>query len=205
MISRRAGRGRKKASALRSFTRQELAPLGALAAYINGDDPLLNDPLLDATHGLRTGGPLASGRRDDVIGRLRNSAAAIVTSVLSMPYPTVPKDAAERFNDLAARAPLYYVAERDDGARRAEHIGDFQIAEHEGAPVRLHTKTAQGLWALRLMVFLNNRHRDRLRSCAQCHRWFVDVTRNRSARRCTRKCTIAWSHAQRRRSRAAER
>jgi hypothetical protein len=45
--------------------------------------------------------------------------------------------------------------------------------------------------------YFGNPARDRLRRCPQCQRWFVDTTRNKSARRCSPDCTIAWSNAQR--------
>jgi predicted RNA-binding Zn ribbon-like protein len=49
--------------------------------------------------------------------------------------------------------------------------------------------------------YFNNPARDRLRRCPhpcpKCRGWFVDTTRNKSARRCSRECTIAWSNSQR--------
>lgn len=45
--------------------------------------------------------------------------------------------------------------------------------------------------------YFANPARDRLRRCARCPRWFVDTTRNKSARRCSKECTIAWSNGQR--------
>ena len=42
-----------------------------------------------------------------------------------------------------------------------------------------------------------NPERARLRCCTQCARWYFDDTRNKSKRRCSRACTIAYSNARR--------
>jgi hypothetical protein len=48
-----------------------------------------------------------------------------------------------------------------------------------------------------LHAYFENPVRDRLRRCEQCARWFIDATRNKGARRCSRACTIAWTNGQR--------
>lgn len=42
---------------------------------------------------------------------------------------------------------------------------------------------------------------DRVKRCAQCHRWFVDATKNHLAARCSRRCTWQWWSRSRRRER----
>jgi hypothetical protein len=48
-----------------------------------------------------------------------------------------------------------------------------------------------------LADYFSHSRRDRLKRCTTCQQWFVDLTRNKSALRCSRSCTIAWSNAQR--------
>ncbi len=42
---------------------------------------------------------------------------------------------------------------------------------------------------------------DRVKRCAQCHRWFVDATKNHLAARCSPRCTWQWWSRSRRRER----
>lgn len=43
--------------------------------------------------------------------------------------------------------------------------------------------------------YFGNPYRYRLRRCGQCARYFLDLTRNRSALRCSRACTVKWGNA----------
>lgn len=128
------------------------------------------------------------------------AVTAVVDAVLGTPYPAaVPTEAAQRFNALADGTPLYYVAELEGGEVRPDDMAfRFAFSDREHLQwVYLQSPTAQGVWVAWLAFFLDNPQRERLRRCQSCRRWFVDETRNKSARRCSRACTIAWSNRQR--------
>lgn len=42
-------------------------------------------------------------------------------------------------------------------------------------------------------LFIENPARARLKRCGLCRKWFADRTRNASALRCSRECTVKWS------------
>jgi hypothetical protein len=123
--------------------------------------------------------------------------AAVLEAAEGSPYPTVPSLAAERFNHLAEQASLRFHA---GPAVPGSPPGVFLQPVPEVA-VGIHSapgQSAPGFWAFALAYgYFMNPERDRLRRCAVCRRWFADVTKNRSARRCSRACTIAWSNKQR--------
>jgi hypothetical protein len=126
--------------------------------------------------------------------------ADVLEAAEGSPYPTVPNLAAERFNRLAEQASLRFHAGPPVGG--FPHPGvfikpvpevDVGIQTAEGPSVG-----TRGFWSFQLAYgYFMNPERDRLRRCAVCRRWFVDGTKNRSARRCSRACTIRWSNAQR--------
>jgi hypothetical protein len=165
----------KKPSALGSFIiGRRIAPLRELAAFASP-------------------GP----KRPKGLNPLAAEVAGVLEAAEGTAYPTVPSLAAERFNGLAAQATLRL------------HAGDAVAGIRPGVFIKpvpdvavgLHSAEGQGaagVWAFQLAYgFFMNPERDRLRRCAVCRDWFVDVTKNRSARRCSRACTIAWSNKQR--------
>jgi len=176
--------GRKKGKALGAAVRAQLGAIRSLARDLNAESrPIRGSGATDAD------GAHFAGQRDEI----RPAAQAVVEATLSAPYPKVSDDAAQRFNALADQAPLHYVA----GLWRPEDAGQHFITIGGGHAVLQRSATPQGVWVALLADFLINPQRDRLRRCPVCGRWFVDATRNRSARRCSRKCTIVWSNAQR--------
>jgi hypothetical protein len=183
---RKKGR-RKGAKALGDFIEARLGELEAIAYQLNGSEgwePTPNDPEPEETR------QIIRARYD-----LADDAAAVVNATLGVRYPEVPVAAGDLFNRLADSAPVHYVVTRwpwHDRPKDEKYF--FSVG---GGYVNLVTKTARGAWVIDLARFLANPQRDRLRRCLKCRRWFVDETRNKSARRCSRKCTIAWSNAQR--------
>jgi hypothetical protein len=108
------------------------------------------------------------------------------------PPPFIPPAAAAVYNEVTKDFSFRYRANQAILSPRWPGVALLQ-------PVVSHP-------AARIIPLLNsyfeNPERGRLRRCAQCGRWFVDGTRNKSARRCSRACTVAWSNAQRPRRRA---
>jgi hypothetical protein len=130
------------------------------------------------------------------------AAAEVAAAVLARDYPAISPEAAARFNALADEAPLSFMADAT-GAVRPEDadylvIGVTDTSDFESLPwVHIRAKRAEGIWAAWLAGLIVSPYRDRLRRCQQCGAWFVDLTRNKSARRCTRACTITWWNKQR--------
>jgi hypothetical protein len=170
-------RGRKRASkknkALGSFIIARLEPLRELAAFVTS---------------------VPKG----VLAPLGGEVAGVLEAAEGSLFPAVPSLAAERFNRLAAEATLRFHA----GPPVPGFLGPVCIKPTE-AEIGILTAEGRGVgaravWAFQLAYgYFMNRERDRLRRCAVCRRWFVDATRNRSARRCSRACTILWSNKQR--------
>lgn len=131
----------------------------------------------------------------------RETAAAVVEALGNVRYPMVSEEAAGLFNDLAAKTPMHYSV----GLWAPEGTRPQYAFLGTSDAVVLRSHTPQVLWLGLLVDFFKNPHRDRLRRCPVCARWFLDETRNRSARRCSRRCTIAWSNTQRGQRRALNR
>ena len=184
--------------ALRSFTRQELAPLRTLAAVLNGEWP-------------------PQRPRQWASASALDEARAIVEGAQKSP---AAMEWRRRFDDLANQAPFVWrtsavflagnpAPKLNDPRTWTNHVtlsylrrrDDWKAAS--GVPF-VTSPSGLGWLVTPLAAVLNSRHRDRLRRCQQqqCRRWFVDMTRNKSAMRCSRKCTIAWSHDQRRKERS---
>ena len=135
---------------------------------------------------------------------IAREAAEVLEAAEGSPYPSVPSLAAERFNRLAAPVALRFHAgpARDDAPSRLfiRPVPEVELGLHaaEGGAA-----TDRGLTARAVLVgdlaygYFLNPERARLRRCAWCRRWFVDGTRNRSARRCSPPCTIAFRNRQR--------
>jgi hypothetical protein len=178
-------RGRKKGKALGAAVSTQLEGLRNLARDLNSEGSPGGDPVPGTFADAANFATRAA--------EARREAAAVIEATFGTSYPKVPDDAAGLFNTLADRTPLHYVA----GLWRPEDAGQYFITTGGGHAVLLRSSTPQGVWVALLADFLTNPQRDRLRRCPVCRRWFVDETRNRSARRCSRTCTIAWSNAQR--------
>jgi hypothetical protein len=115
---------------------------------------------------------------------------AVVEAALSSRYPAIPVAAADAFDALASGQPLEYTIRRRPLRARVIRL------DHR-TPMHLSSPTEDGPMVVWLATYFMSPERERLRRCQQCARWFVDLTRNKSARRCSSACTIAWSNAQR--------
>jgi hypothetical protein len=127
-------------------------------------------------------------------GHLTDAAVArgvaVVEAALGSEYPAIPDAAADAFDALAKGQPLEYTI------RRRPLRAHLIRLDHQ-TPIHLCSPSEFGMMVVWLAAYFMNPSRDRLRRCQQCARWFVDLTRNKSARRCSSACTIAWSNAQR--------
>jgi hypothetical protein len=131
------------------------------------------------------------------VSPLSAEVASVLEAAEGSAYPTVPSLAAERFNRFAEHAVLRFHAGPQVGTGHAavfiQPVPEVEVGILSGPGQSVH-----GYWAFMLAYgYFMNTERDRLRRCAVCRRWFVDVTKNRSARRCSRPCTIRWSNKQR--------
>jgi hypothetical protein len=170
MSPRRRQGGSKKSRALRGLISRELPELRVLAGLFNRDGGVLDG---------------------DPDGAVTAGAAAVVDALGESEPPHISRQAAERFNALVGDASFRYKATSWATLGMPErlldtHWGTGQYSTTPGASI-----------AIALSAFFSNPQRQRLRRCQQCARWFVDETRNRSQRRCSRACTIAWSNKQR--------
>jgi hypothetical protein len=208
----RPGRGRRKTQpAVGRLIRSQLGQLHPLAALLNGGWAGWAWP--EASEEDRTAARAAA-----------DTITAIAEAMLGVPADAeLPSAVVDHFNRLAETAPFIYQAhpapvyltsgEPDPGNPRTWHTSIVLrnvvqrgqgTAGERGRRGDLYRATLSALtlrpWGhgvLLLADYLVNPHRDRLRRCPQCHRWFVDQTRNRSAARCSRACTIGWWHAKR--------
>jgi predicted RNA-binding Zn ribbon-like protein len=98
------------------------------------------------------------------------------------PPPVVPPAVVPPFLALAKPVRVRYVAVRLD-------TGHTVIVDESTDPAG--DAVALLAWFFRTPV------RTRLRQCPVCGRWFVDRTRNASARRCSHACTIRWTNTHR--------
>jgi hypothetical protein len=168
MTSRRQRRGQKKTAAVGDFISRQARDLKMLAVILNGQ--------------------AWKGSADIV-----RDATAVVEASTELPYPFVSRKTGQLFLALAGDVPFRYV------------VDEMQPQAHTPAVLRdagavfvfLQASSIRGLAARELEQYFRNPARDRLRRCQQCARWFVDETRNKSALRCSRACTIAWSNSQR--------
>jgi hypothetical protein len=88
------------------------------------------------------------------------------------------------------------------------HLSDQDIFEEDDSGKRTAVQGVPGinfnhphafpfyvLWRV-----LESRLLDRVKRCPECRRWFVDDTRNKSAARCSRDCTVKWWNRSRRKA-----
>lgn len=178
MVLRRRGGRRKKAPAISDLIRREAQDLEVFARLLN-------------TQWATNEAPLPWTPLDAQIGR---DLAAVIEAAAELPYPFVSRRAGAGFAALAeAQSFRYHVLELPPQPHTPANL-----RQHGVVWVRLYgSDDGHGLAAQMLDRFFQNPARARLRRCQQCPRWFVDTTRNKSARRCSRECTIAWSNSQR--------
>jgi len=206
MAARLPEAGHKKSPALGSFIRSRLLQLKGMADHLNGD-------------------PAGRGSREGQRGGMTEEERAawgiaqeIVTAAAGAPQ--IPAGALVRFNELARENLVglrawRYLTEGEVRDARLRPAGPAHTpltvplwAFQKTSAPKGHSKTILELdleplgqrghvAGLLLTWYWMNPHRDRLKRCQRCERWFVDSSRNKSARRCTKACTIAWSNGQR--------
>lgn len=136
---------------------------------------------------------------------LGEQVAAVIEAAAVVPYPGVPRRAAELFAALAEGQTFQYwvhpmgVDERAPASwrRHGYAVVTLRPPHVVRADGGQDPSEARGFAVLELGRFFRNSARGRLRRCQQCGTWFIDTTRNKSALRCSRACTIAWSNSQR--------
>jgi hypothetical protein len=132
------------------------------------------------------------------VADLVTRAAAIVEAVREadaaggLGPPFVPPAVAPLFNQLAGDVAFRYVAWAPDPQ---PDVVQIVLQPHEPGKFIVAT----------VVRYIENPARDRLRRCPQCGLLFVDATRNKSAQRCSRACTVKWSNSQRAQKRGGSR
>jgi hypothetical protein len=118
---------------------------------------------------------------------------------LSVTEP-LPEETVRRFNQFALKVPIAFHLDEiqteesrfpvsRDRSRRPLAQAVFRYADFRG-------HVLQALW-----FSFQSVARDRLKRCPTCQTWFVDGSRNKSAKRCSASCT--WRSWNRRRRREA--
>jgi hypothetical protein len=170
MRSRGGRRASKKVKSLGRFITQQLTPLEGTAIWLN----------------------------DGATDEIRDMAEQLVVD-----YPRVSRAVADRFTAFASPAPMTYrLLPRPDSMpplppRDAQGPVSSVREWGRGFVIYVDSPSNNVHGVIALSSLLGSPHRQRLRRCEKCRRFFVDWTRNRSARRCSRECTIAFSNAQR--------
>jgi hypothetical protein len=179
--ARKRAQGRKRARGLGAVLTRQLRPLRDVADILNEERLTLPYP------GLRGFPPEARAR---VTAFVEKVIAAMEAGGTRAPY--IPEAAGRLFQDIADGVTLRYTTlpgrsspETPDVWRNAV-IPYLWYSNPWGALLRL------------LVDYAESAERERLRRCTQCARWFVDPTRNKSARRCSRACTTRWWNQARR-------
>lgn len=165
-----------------------------------------------------------------------NQACDAVEEILSEcaglpPFTEIPFSAIQKFEALAqgvtftfrvwswshpggidAFERVYDEIHRDNYVSLVPLVGP-KLKEHHDTNIGMTTPAEGGALVKAVVDYFLNPERDRLRKCAVCHRWFVDLTRNKSQLRCSPPCTAAWwtrrrrkesGHAEYRRRRARQ-
>jgi len=185
MLTPRRGRDRrKKLRGVSDFIRGQLVMLENFARVLNGE-------LL--------AGSAAEGRLERESAEYQGAlsqAGAVVAAVMGAKASTTPAPAVAGFNALAAGQPLEYAAST---IFRRGPLHWLQVDSVAGLRlgILLGSPSWRGAMTVWVADYFRHPHRDRLRQCQQCARWFADLTRNKSARRCSKACTVAWSNKQR--------
>lgn len=173
-----------------SRTRKLRVPLETVAALVTRLN-LWQRPTSRTRSGWTMGRVKAAGVEDPV---------REIVSMLEAELPlgsgsSLSRQLVKRFNRLAEEAPVTL------------QILEMELPKWGAKGARRHTQPTIGVsenpmagllltplwWALQTPAL------NRLRRCPQCSKWFVDRTRNRSAKRCSKRCTWAWWNRPRRR------
>jgi hypothetical protein len=139
-------------------------------------------------------------------GAVADEIRALVEGTIAagLPGPTIPPGVSPRYRTLAHRYPFVHSTTPPGGSTNPALDGATlpMVRAANVAPGRTAHQLAEfgrdAVQVAEFAAYLGNPHRDRLRQCEHCRIWFLDVTRNASARRCTRACTRKWEVAQRR-------
>jgi hypothetical protein len=202
---RRERRARKKGSALGNFISDQLDDLRTFRDYLN-DEP---SPLAD----------LPSTWPADHVAHVREQERILhwgweqarEVAALGASHARLPTAIVRPLRALAEAVPVTYqvaIKRSDQGSKTWDSTGSSRSRYTVRLPsprtdvLLEQASPSAALRGLTLVVgYLRSAQRHRLRRCPQCRGWFVDETRNNSAQRCSRACTIAWSNAQRKESR----
>jgi hypothetical protein len=143
-------------------------------------------------------------------GELGRQVAAILAATKVVPSPFVPRVAQDLFARLAAGESFRYDVWYSDPPPRPGEVLDVShlrtpaqralarhLRKHDAMIVDVKASSERGMAASVVYDFFYNPARDRVRRCQQCQTWFLDLSRNKSAQRCSKACTIAWSSAHR--------
>jgi len=127
---------------------------------------------------------LLNAETGDVADEIR--ALVQGTIVARIPSPMIPPNVWPRYRTLGRRYPFVYttIPAMDGTSLPSMRAVDPAMARDT-------------LQVVELEAYFRNRARHRLRQCAHCSSWFLDVTRNGSALRCSLRCTRKWWHAHR--------
>jgi hypothetical protein len=183
MIARGRRRAKRKPGALGSFISREARELERLTNHL-------------------------TGRWVGEHAQLGEQVAAVIEAAAAVPYPAIARRAGELFMAIAEGHTLRYtlhvpeVAADAPAAWRRHGLAMVILSPSTPRDSAAHER---GYAAQELDRFFRNSARDRLRRCEKCRTWFIDTTRNQSAKRCSRQCTIAWSNSQRAMKRTTKR
>lgn len=184
------------------FISRQLGPLGRLEQILNGGRALTDLGVTDLGD-------------DPALREAVESATKIIEAVSTLRPAQDPPDTVWReWEALAVRNPFVFwsttlgfvvdppLPDPADPSTWFVYVSKGELQERGrkwagGAWLRLRTPHRSGILVALLAEYFNSPHRDRLKRCPRCRRWFVDMTRNRSSLRCSRACTIAWSNSQR--------
>jgi hypothetical protein len=117
-----------------------------------------------------------------------DSAWRIAAEIVTAPTPT---DAAARFNGFALGASFHLHVSVDDTGNEclAELVADRAVPFGKRQAIR-------AVWD----SYFRSPHRERLKRCAGCARFFVDYARPNNSVRCSKGCTWRWWNRGRRRT-----
>jgi predicted RNA-binding Zn ribbon-like protein len=208
--SRRGPQDRAKVEALGDAIIQQLGGLQAFADYLNYEPtPTPPDPGWSAEWVAHHSGV------HQELHWTWETAREIATR--SAGRAALPETVLSPLRALAERTPVTHLFAIKRGQRRRQGArgqwvdeSQWVITSQDPTRARLRLPATRPDVALELespsaslagfvhvLAYVQSPHRERLKCCQRCATWFVDTTRNKSARRCSRACTIAWSNKQR--------
>jgi hypothetical protein len=115
---------------------------------------------------------------------------AIVTAALPLaPFRVLPRASIRRFNWLMRATPVFL---------------QLVPRRHGTIPTTGYLPGIGYIFAI-FWRALQRPEIERLKQCERCERWFLDCTRNKSALRCSARCTSQWwNRARRKKARHAQ-